>query len=48
LEEIETQRNAKGLESACQTAKEKQVGAITTMADRPFFRPKESGSSSLR
>ena len=37
LEEIETQRNAKGLESAFQTAKQKQVGAIMTMATRQFF-----------
>jgi putative ABC transport system substrate-binding protein len=37
LEEIETQFASKGLESAFQTAKQKQVGAITTMASRPFF-----------
>jgi putative tryptophan/tyrosine transport system substrate-binding protein len=37
LEEIETQVDAKGLESAFQTAKQKQVGAITTTASRPFF-----------
>jgi hypothetical protein len=48
LEEIETQRDAKGLGISCKTAKEKQAGAITTMADRPFFSPNESGSSSLR
>jgi putative ABC transport system substrate-binding protein len=36
LEEIETQRDAKGLESAFQTAKEKQVGAIMTTATRTF------------
>ena len=30
LEEIETQPDAKGLESAFQTAKQKQVGAIMT------------------
>ena len=35
LEEIET--DAKGLESAFQTAKQKQVGAIMTMATRSFF-----------
>jgi len=37
LEEIETQPDAKGLESAFQTAKQKQVGAITTTVSRPFF-----------
>ena len=37
LEEIETQPDAKGLESAFQTAKQKQVGAIMTTAGRPFF-----------
>ena len=37
LEEIETQPDAKGLESAFQTAKQKQVGAIMTLATRPFF-----------
>jgi putative ABC transport system substrate-binding protein len=37
LEEIETQADAKGLESAFQTAKQKQVGAITMIATRPFF-----------
>ena len=36
LEEIETQPDAKGLESAFQTAKRKQVKAIMTMAI-PFF-----------
>ena len=46
LEEIKTQPDAKGLESAFQTAKQKQVGAIMTIATRPFS-PKESGSSSL-
>ena len=47
LEEIETQPDAKGLESAFKTAKQKQVGAIMTTAGRRFS-PKESGSSSLR
>ena len=47
LEEIETQPDAKGLESAFQTAKQKQVGAIMTIASRSAFSPKESGSSSL-
>jgi putative ABC transport system substrate-binding protein len=37
LEEIETQPGPKGLESAFQTAKQKQVGAIMTQADRRFF-----------
>ena len=46
LEEIETQLDAKGLESAFKTAKQKQVGAIMTTPVAPFS-PKESGSSSL-
>ena len=37
LEEIKTQLEAKGLESAFQTAKQKQVGAIMTISTRPFF-----------
>jgi putative tryptophan/tyrosine transport system substrate-binding protein len=37
LEEIETQRDAKGLESAFQTAKQKQVKAIMTLSTRTFF-----------
>ena len=37
MEEIETQRDAKGLESAFQTAKQKQVGAIMPISARPFF-----------
>jgi putative tryptophan/tyrosine transport system substrate-binding protein len=37
LEEIKTQADAKGLESAFQTAKQKQVGAIMTLATRSFF-----------
>jgi putative tryptophan/tyrosine transport system substrate-binding protein len=37
LEEIETQRDPKGLESAFQTAKQKQVSAIMTLTTRPFF-----------
>ena len=37
LEEIETQRDAKGLESAFQTAKQKQVGAIMTTIHPVFF-----------
>ncbi len=46
LEEIETQPDAKGLESAFKTAKQKQVGAIMLTTAAPFS-PKESGSSSL-
>ena len=37
LEEIETQIDAKDLESAFKTAKQKQVQAIMTMANRLFF-----------
>jgi putative tryptophan/tyrosine transport system substrate-binding protein len=37
LEEIETQPDAKGLESAFQTAKQKQVGAIMTTPGQRFF-----------
>ena len=37
LEEIATQTDTKGLESAFQTAKQKQVGAIMTTSTRPFF-----------
>jgi ABC-type uncharacterized transport system substrate-binding protein len=37
LEEIETERDAKGLESAFQTAKQKQVGAIMTISAPRFF-----------
>src|SRR5258706_293228 len=37
LEEISTQADAKGLESAFQTAKQKQVNAIMTMSTRGFF-----------
>jgi putative ABC transport system substrate-binding protein len=37
LEEIETQLDAKGLESAFQTAKQKQVGGIMTSPARPLF-----------
>ena len=36
LEEIKTQRDPKGLESAFKTAKQKQVGAIMTTGS-PFF-----------
>ena len=37
LEEIETQADPKGLESAFQTAKQKQVNTIITTTNRPFF-----------
>jgi putative tryptophan/tyrosine transport system substrate-binding protein len=37
LEEIETQLDAKGLEEAFQTAKQKQVGAIITTAGPRIF-----------
>jgi putative ABC transport system substrate-binding protein len=37
LEEIKTQRDAKGLESAFQIAKQKQVGAIITTTASTFF-----------
>jgi putative ABC transport system substrate-binding protein len=37
LEEIDTQIDAKGLESAFQTAKQKQVKAIMTTTTRSFF-----------
>jgi putative tryptophan/tyrosine transport system substrate-binding protein len=37
LDEIETQPDPKGLESAFQTAKQKQAGAIVTTATRQFF-----------
>jgi putative ABC transport system substrate-binding protein len=41
LEEIETQPDAKGLESAFQAAREKQVGAIITTPARSFFAERE-------
>ena len=37
LEEIVAQLDAKGLESAFQTAKQKQVGAMMTVSARPLF-----------
>ena len=37
LEEIETQADAKGLQSAFQTAKQKRLGAILTTGSNPFF-----------
>jgi putative ABC transport system substrate-binding protein len=37
LEEIDAQPDPKGLESAFQTAKQKQVNAIMTMSTRQFF-----------
>jgi putative tryptophan/tyrosine transport system substrate-binding protein len=41
LEEIDTQLDAKGLESAFQTAKGRQVGAIMTASSRSFFAEKK-------
>jgi ABC-type uncharacterized transport system substrate-binding protein len=41
LEEIETQINPKGLESAFQTAKQKRVNAILTLTTREFFAEKK-------
>ena len=41
LEEITTQPDPKGLESAFQTAKQKQVGAIMTISTRRFFAEKK-------
>ena len=41
LEEIETEIDAKGLELAFQTAKQKQVGAIMPMVGRRFFAERE-------
>jgi hypothetical protein len=46
LEEIETQPDSKGLESAFQTAKQKQVDEIMTTAGRPFF--VNDGRSTIR
>jgi putative ABC transport system substrate-binding protein len=37
LDEIETEADAKSLENAVRSAKEKQVGAITTTSSTPFF-----------
>jgi putative tryptophan/tyrosine transport system substrate-binding protein len=37
LKEIKTQADARGLDRAFQTAKQKQVGAIMTTVSRPFF-----------
>ena len=48
LEEIETQPDAKGLESAFQTAKQKQVGAIMTTTATPLFRRKKADRRACR
>jgi putative ABC transport system substrate-binding protein len=48
LEEIETQAEAKGLESAFQTAKQKQLNAILTMANRPFFGERKADRRACR
>ena len=42
LEEIQTHSDAKGLESAFQTAKQKQVNAIMTTSTRTLFRRKKT------
>ena len=48
LEEIETQPDAKGLESAFQTAKQKQVGAIMTTVGPSLFRRKKADRRACR
>ena len=48
LDEIETQRDPKGLESAFQTAKQKQVNAIMTTTGRTFFRRKKADRRTCR
>ena len=48
LEEIETQLDPKGLESAFQTAKQKQVGAIMTIGHSPLFRRKKADRRACR
>ena len=48
LEEIETQPDAKGLESAFQTAKQKQVNAIMTTRHSPLFRRKKADRRACR
>ena len=48
LEEIKTPPDAKGLESAFQTAKQKQVNAIMTTTGRTFFRRKKADRRTCR
>ena len=48
LEEIDTQLDAKGLESAFQTAKQKQVNAIMTTAGPALFRRKKADRRACR
>ena len=48
LEEIETQLDPKGLESAFQTAKRKQVGAIMTTTGTRFFADKKADRRACR
>ena len=48
LEEIETQPDAKGLESAFQTAKRKQVNAIMTIRQSLHFRRKKADRRACR
>ena len=42
MEEIEAEADSKGLESAFQTAKQKQLGAIMTTVHAPLFRRKKA------
>ena len=48
LEEIKTQPDPKDLERAFQTAKQKQVGAIMTTSNRPFFAERKSDRRACR
>ena len=48
LEEIEIQPDSKGLESAFQIAKQKQVGAIMTTHHSLFFRRKKADRRACR
>ena len=48
LEEIETQPDAKGLENAFQTAKQKQVDAIMTHASSRIFRREKADRRACR
>ena len=48
LEEIETQADPKGLESAFQSVRQKQVNAIMTTTNRPFFRRKKADRRTCR
>ena len=48
LQEIDTQLDAKGLESAFQSAKQKRVGAIMTTTTRRLFRRQETDRRACR